>query len=148
MAPLFSARAASGRDRIARAGAGRHRGRDAPDGGLQAVQVDGLGQVFGESGTRALLQVFLGAKPADGDAGQCPAAAQTVDQLEAGPVGKFDVADQEVELGLPRGGQGGREAVDRHNVVVPLLKDQREIAQGVLVILDEEDVQPGTAGRA
>ena len=57
--------------------------------------------MFGESGTGALLQILFGAKSADGDAGQCPAAAQTVDQLEAGPVGKFDVADQQVELGLP-----------------------------------------------
>ena len=87
-----------------------------------------------------MLQVLLGAKTADGDAGQCPAAAQTVNQLEARPVGKFDVADQEVELGLPRGGQGGREAVDRHNVVIPLLKYQREIPQRFLIILDEEDV--------
>ena len=50
---MVSARVAGGRNRITRAGAGRNGGRHAPDGGLQAVQVDGLGQVFGESGTRA-----------------------------------------------------------------------------------------------
>ena len=115
----------------------------AVDGGFEAVEVDGLGQVVDEAGFAALASVFLAAEAADCDAAHGAAGAELAHEVEAVAVGELDIGEQEIEgdLGFIERGTGGRDAVGGDDVVAALAEDGREVAQRVRIVFDHQDAQ-------
>ena len=75
---------------------------DLLDGFFELAEVDGLGEVDGETGRAAQLDVVGGTESGKCDRRDRAVRADGVHQLEAAAVGELDVADEHVEIGFGR----------------------------------------------
>src|SRR5207253_3168690 len=90
---------------------------DPPDGRLEGVEVDRLGQVGDEPGLAAAAEVVVGAEAGQGDPGDAGAGVEPAHQVQAAAVGQAEVADDQVERLAVGRGQAVGEAVGRRHAV-------------------------------
>lgn len=93
------------------------------------------------------LHIITGAKPRHGDPSRPTSGTQLGDQLPPVAVGKPDVRDDKIECSFCTLGDGLRVG-QRHLHRVPCtLKQAADSSSGILVIVDNQDLQKGRARR-
>ena len=116
---------------------------DAVNDFFKNLEVDGFGEVGGETGFGTFAQIDVLAEAAEGDSLDVEAGGEVAHDVEAAAVGEADVGEEEVEFfdfsggdGFLDGGGGGGGAAEG-------LEEFDEDAAGVTVVFDDEDVGIG-----
>jgi hypothetical protein len=112
---------------------------------LQALEIDGLGEIVGEAGLAGSGDVFFHSETgqSDGGDGDILRLTKLADQIVAGAVGKADIAEKEIERffgGLDGAGDG----VGEFDVVAEAQEQTAQDMRGVFVIFHQQNAQGPT----
>ena len=118
------------------------RGRGLGDDFFELGKIHGLGEMGGETGGAALLDVFFLAETAQRDAGkEIAGGAEGAHEIEAGAVGETEIAEEQIEGSLGGEAQGGGDVRGGLNLVALGGEKAGHDAGGVAMIFHQQDAQ-------
>ena len=116
------------------------------DDSFKPAEVDGFGEVNGEPGRQALLDVARRAEARERDPWNRLAGANGFHQLKAAAIGELDVADQHVAIGFGREPKTCGHVAGGGDVVAAASQHRREEGERVGIVVDEQDLQAARRG--
>jgi hypothetical protein len=112
---------------------------------FEAGDVHGLGKVGVEAGGDTAADVFFHAEAGESDGGDAGEIANGADEVDAGAIGKADVAGEEIDVRGAEVFKGFGDSGDGFDVMAKGVDEADHDAGGVGVVFNKEDAE-GTGG--